>query len=101
MRRWPVPAGRITTSPGSTVSTCPLAPPNSTVARPRAMPSPSCVAGGKAGEGEEGMEAVAPAVAPAVLVEGAFERRCRIRRARKVHGGAIDHQRQVRVVGRL
>src|SRR5437899_1072595 len=49
----------------------------------------------------EGVDAVAPAIAPAMPAEGALERHRRIALAREIQCSAIDEQRQAGIVGRF
>ncbi len=52
-------------------------------------------------EMQEGVDAVAPAVAPAMPGESPLERHRRIAFTGKVHGGAANYQRQAGIVGRF
>ena len=93
-RSWPVPAGRITTSPALRFSARPFAPPNRTRACPREAQhfmNPRMVM-------RVIVNAIPPGIAPAIALEKLFEHSRRVEFARKPDGAPIEHEGQLWIV---
>ena len=94
--RWPVPAGRMATSPALSRTLRPLTPPNSSVAVPRRHAHHFMNLGMVV---NEVIDSVAPGPVPAIRLEQRVDHHGRLEpAARNLHRTAIDDHRKARVV---